>query len=135
MQRIWKGRKGEERRGDDSWKINQIMFCIESFVYSLFSSFHHLSSSLLFNICPILFFSTSVLFSSFHLHHLSYSLLFIFIICPILFFSSSVLFSTFLFFILFIYIYRIAAAITMKWQDEDYRAKISSPPTDEVKAR
>ena len=31
--------------------------------------------------------------------------------------------------------YRIAAAITMKWQDEDYRAKISSPPTDEVKAR
>ena len=23
----------------------------------------------------------------------------------------------------------------MKWQDEDYRAKISSPPTDEVKAR
>jgi hypothetical protein len=30
---------------------------------------------------------------------------------------------------------RIAAAITMKWQNEEYRAKISSPPSEEVKAR
>ena len=38
--------------------------------------------------------------------------------------------------LLYLYNYdRIAAAITMKWQDQDYRAKISSPPSDEVKAR
>ena len=30
---------------------------------------------------------------------------------------------------------RIAAAITMKWLNDDYRAKVSSPPSDEVKAR